>query len=43
MEIWLDSKLNFTFHVIKRLKKAKAAEAQIKGLNKTYDLCPGLV
>ena len=25
------------------MKKAKAAEAQIKGLSKTYGLCPGLV
>ncbi len=41
--IWLDSKLNFIFHVNERLKKAKAAEAQIKGLSKTYGLCPGLV
>ena len=43
LRIWLDSKPNLTFHVNKRLKKAKIAEAQIKGLNKTCGLCPGLV
>ncbi len=41
--IWLDSKLNFTFHVNERLKKAQAAEAQIKGLSRTYGLCQELV
>ena len=41
--VWLDSHLNFAFHVNERMKKAKAAEAQIKGLSKTYRLCPGLV
>ena len=39
----LESWLNFSFHINKRKKKAKAAEAQIKGLNKTYGLCPKLV
>ena len=41
--VWLDSNLNFAFHVNERIKKAKAAEAQIKGLSKTFGLCPGLV
>lgn len=41
--VWLDSHLNFTFHVNEKMKKAKAAEARIKGLSKTYRLCPGLV
>ena len=41
--IWLDSHLNFAFHFNERMKKAKAAEARIKGLSKTYGLCPGLV
>ena len=41
--VWLDSHLNFAFHVNERMKKAKAAEAQIKGPSKTYGLCPGLV
>ena len=36
LEIWLDSHLNFDFHVNKRMKKTKVAEAQIKGLGKTY-------
>ena len=41
--IWLDTHLNFAFHVNERMKKAKAAEFNIKGLSKTYGLCPGLV
>ena len=41
--VWLDSNPSFSFHVNERLKKAKVAEAQIKGLSKIYDLCPGLV
>lgn len=41
--VWLDSHLNFAFHFNERMKKAKAAEARIKGLSKTYGLCPGLV
>ena len=41
--VWLDNHLNFAFHVNKRMKKVKAAEAQIKGLSKTYGLYPGLV
>lgn len=41
--VWLDSRLNFAFHFNERMKKAKAAEARIKGLSKTYGLCPGLV
>lgn len=41
--VWLDSRLNFAFHFNERMKKAKAAEARIKGLSKTYGLCPELV
>lgn len=41
--VWLDSNPNFVFHVNERMKKAKAAEGQIKGLSKTYGLCPRLV
>ena len=41
--VWLNSQLNFPFHVNERMKKAKAVEVQIKGLSKSYGLCPGLV
>lgn len=41
--VWLDSRLNFAFHFNERMKQAKAAEFRIKGLSKTYGLCPGLV
>ena len=43
LAVWLDSHLNFAFHFNERMKKAKTAEARIKGLSKTYGLCPGLV
>ncbi len=39
----MDNHLNFAFHVNERMKKAKAAEAQIKGLSRTYRLSSGLV
>lgn len=41
--VWLDSQLNFSLHINKRMKKAKAAEFMIKQLSKTQGLCPGLV
>lgn len=41
--VWPNSHLNFAFHFNERMKKAKAAEARIKELSKTYGLCPGLV
>lgn len=34
---------NFAFHFNERMKKAKAAKAWIKKLNKTYKFFPGLV
>lgn len=40
LSVWLDSKPNFGFHIIKKIKKAKMA---IKGLSKTNGLCSGLV
>ena len=41
--IWLDSHLNFGPHFRERLKRAKTAEARIRGLSKTYGLLPALV
>ncbi len=41
--MWLDSRLNFGSHFRERLKRAKTAEARIRGLNKTYGLPPTLV
>ena len=41
--VWLDSQLNFAFHVNEKMKKAKAAEIRIKGLGKSYGLYPALV
>ena len=41
--MWLDSHLNFGSHFRERLKRAKTAEARIRGLSKTYGLPPGLV
>ena len=41
--IWLDSHLNFRPHFRERLKRAKTAEARIRGLSKTYGLPPALV
>ena len=43
VKIWLDSYLNFAFHINKKMKKAKAAKVQIKELTKTYRLCPRLI
>lgn len=41
--VWLDSYLDFAAHINERIKKAKAAKLRIKGLSKTYGLCPALV
>ena len=41
--IWLDSQLKFTSHINERVKRARTAEIQIKGLIKTHGLVPGLV
>lgn len=41
--VWLDSHVNFAFHVNKKMNKAKAAEAQIPKFNKTYGFYPRLV
>lgn len=41
--MWLDSRLSFGSHFRERLKRAKTAEAQIRGLTKTYGLPPALV
>lgn len=43
LRVWLDSRLNFSFHINERMKKAKTTKAQIKVLSKTYGLCLGLV
>lgn len=37
------SKLTFNTHIKERVKQARAAEARIKGLARTYGLPPGLV
>lgn len=39
----LDSQLKFTSHINERIKRARAAEIQIKGLTKSYGLVPSLV
>ena len=41
--VWLDSQLKFTSHINERVRRARTAEIQIKGLTKTYGLVPGLV
>lgn len=41
--VWPDSNLHIAFHVNERTKKAKAVEAQMRRLSKTYRQCPGLV
>lgn len=41
--VWLDSQLKFTSHINERVRRARAAEIQIKELTRTYDLVPGLV
>ena len=43
LAIWLDSQLKFTFHINERVKRARTAKIQIKGLTKTHGLVPGLV
>lgn len=41
--VWLDSQLKFTTHINEKVKRARTAEIQIKGLTRTYGLVPGLV
>ena len=41
--IWLDSQLKFSSHIHERIKKARIAEIQVKGLTQTYGLVPALV
>ncbi len=41
--MWLDSQLKITSHINERVRRARVAEIQIKGLTKTYGLVPGLV
>ena len=41
--VWLDSQLKFTSHINERVRRARTAEIQIRGLTKIYDLVPGLV
>lgn len=43
LRVWLDSHFNFASYINKRMNKAQVMEFQIKQLNKTYDLCSGLV
>ena len=41
--VWLDSQLKFTSHINERVRRARTAEIQIKGLTKTYGLVASLV
>ena len=41
--VWLDSQLKFTSHINERIRRARNAEIQIKGLTKMQGLVPGLV
>ena len=41
--VWLDSQLRLTSHINERVKRARTAEIQIKGLTKTYGQVSGLV
>ena len=41
--VWLDSQMKFTPHINEKMKRARAAEIQIKGLTKTHGLVLGLV
>ena len=41
--VWLDSQLKFTSHINERLRRARTAEIQIRGLTRTHGLMPGLV
>ena len=41
--VWLDSELKFTSHINERVRRARTAKVQIKGLTKAYGLVPGLV
>lgn len=41
--VWLDSQLKFTSHINERVRRARAAEVQIKGLIRTHGLVHGLV
>lgn len=39
----MNNHLNFDFHINEKIKKAKAAKAQIKKLSKIYGFFPRLV
>ncbi len=41
--MWLDSQLKYTSHINERVRRARTAEIQIKGLTRTYGLMPSLV
>lgn len=41
--MWLDSQLKFIPHINKKMKRAQAAEIQIKDLTKIHGLVLGLV
>ena len=41
--IWLDSQLKITSHINERVRRARTAEIQIKGLTRNYGLIPSLV
>lgn len=41
--VWLDSQLKFTSHINERVRRARTAEIQIKGLTRTHGLVHGLV
>ncbi len=43
LDVWLDSQLKSTSHINERVRKARTAEIQIKGLTKTYGLVPSFV
>ena len=43
MGVWLDSQLKFTSHINERVRRARTAEIQIRGLTRTHGLMPGLV
>lgn len=41
--VWLDGQLKLSAHINEKIRRARIAEIQIKGLTKTYGLMPGLV
>ena len=43
LRIWFDSQLKFISHINERMRKARTAEIQIKGLTQIYRLVLGLV